>query len=199
MILMIDNYDSFTYNLVDYLEQLGEEVIVKRNDQVSIADIEDLVPELIVISPGPGVPKEAGVSMEIINNFKGKIPILGICLGHQAIAEVFTGEIVKALEPKHGIVETIDHYNQGVFNGLSNPLKITRYHSLVVAKGNLPLDLEITAVTKEGEIMGLKHKKYLIEGVQFHPEALLTEQGQELLANFIAEARGEKGDRKNSN
>ena len=199
MILMIDNYDSFTYNLVDYLEQLGEEVIVKRNDQVSIADIEDLVPELIVISPGPGVPKEAGVSMEIINNFKGKIPILGICLGHQAIAEVFTGEIVKALEPKHGIVETIDHYNQGVFNGLSNPLKITRYHSLVVAKENLPLDLEITAVTKEGEIMGLKHKKYLIEGVQFHPEALLTEQGQELLANFIAEARGEKGDRKNSN
>ena len=199
MILMIDNYDSFTYNLVDYLEQLGEEVIVKRNDQVSIADIEDLVPELIVISPGPGVPKEAGVSMEIINNFKGEIPILGICLGHQVIAEVFDAEIVKALEPKHGIVETIDHYNQGVFNGLSNPLKITRYHSLVVAKENLPLDLEITAVTKEGEIMGLKHKKYLIEGVQFHPEALLTEQGQELLANFIAEARGEKGDRKNSN
>ena len=189
MILMIDNYDSFTYNLVDYLEQLGEEVIVKRNDQVSIADIEDLVPELIVISPGPGVPKEAGVSMEIINNFKGEIPILGICLGHQVIAEVFDAEIV----------ETIDHYNQGVFNGLSNPLKITRYHSLVVAKENLPLDLEITAVTKEGEIMGLKHKKYLIEGVQFHPEALLTEQGQELLANFIAEARGEKGDRKNSN
>ncbi|MBM7555183.1 anthranilate synthase component II [Halanaerobacter jeridensis] len=199
MILMIDNYDSFTYNLVDYLEQLGEEVMVKRNDQLAISDIKDLAPEMIIISPGPGVPKEAGVSMEVINNFKGEIPILGICLGHQAIAEVFNAEIVKALEPKHGTVEAINHYNQGVFNKLANPLRITRYHSLVVAKKNLPFDLEITAVSEEGEVMGLKHKKYLIEGVQFHPEALLTEQGRELLANFIAEARGEKGDRKNSN
>ena len=191
MILMIDNYDSFTYNLVDYLEQLGEEVIVKRNDKVSIVEVEELAPEIIVISPGPGDPKQAGISMELIEQFKGQIPILGICLGHQTIAEVFNGQITKAQRPIHGKVEAITHYNKGAFKKLSNPLQVTRYHSLVVAKNNFPSVLEITAETDAGEIMGLKHKKYLIEGFQFHPEAVLTAQGKELLANFIAQSRGE--------
>lgn len=197
MILMIDNYDSFTYNLVDYLKQLGAEVVVVRNDKISIAEIENLAPEVIVISPGPGRPKQAGISMKVIKNFQGQIPILGICLGHQTIAEVFNGQIIKAPKPLHGKVEAINHYDRGVFKGLANPLQITRYHSLIVAKDNFPSVLEITAETKAGEIMGLKHQQYLIEGVQFHPEALLTAQGQQLLANFIARARGEVSARKN--
>lgn len=196
MILMIDNYDSFTYNLVDYLEQLGAEVIVKRNDKISLAQIEDLAPEIVVISPGSGTPHEAGIAREVIQRFKGEIPILGICLGHQTIAQVFKGQIIKAKSPVHGKVEAIKHYHKGSFKGLSNPLDVTRYHSLLVAKDNLPSVLEITAETKRGEIMGLRHKDYLIEGVQFHPEAVLTQEGQQLLANFLAQVRGEEGVRK---
>ena len=197
MILMIDNYDSFTYNLVDYLEQLGEKVVVKRNDKLSMADVEDLAPEAIVISPGPGKPQQAGISKEVVNRFKGQIPILGICLGHQTIAYVFGSSIVKAKRPVHGKVEAIKHYNSGLFEGLAQPLKVTRYHSLLVAKKDLSAQLEITAETEAGEIMGLRHIDYLIEGVQFHPEAVLTEAGHQLLANFIAQVRGEESVSKN--
>ena len=199
MMLMIDNYDSFTYNLVDYLEQLGEKIVVKRNDELQIQDIKSLAPEVIIISPGPGRPQAAGISMEVVRKFKGKIPILGICLGQQTIAKVFNSNIIKAKQPQHGKVEKINHYNKGVFKGLSNPLAVTRYHSLIVAKDDLNSRLEITAETKSGEIMGLRHRDYPIEGVQFHPEAVLTESGQELLANFAAAARSENSDRKNSN
>ena len=185
MILMIDNYDSFVYNLVQYIGELGEEIIVKRNDEITIEDIEKLNPEIIVLSPGPCSPKESGVCIDIVNYFKGKKPILGICLGHQTIGHVFGGNVVKALKPVHGKVHSINHINKGVFKNLNNPLNVTRYHSLVIDKESLPEDLEITALTKENEIMGIKHKKYLIEGVQFHPEAILSEQGHEILISFI--------------
>lgn len=191
MILMVDNYDSFTYNLVQFLGELGEEIVVKRNDEISIKDVEKLDPEIIVISPGPCSPVEAGISIDIVNHFKGKKPILGICLGHQTIGHVFGGDVIKAIRPVHGKVHAISHKNKGVFKDLNNPLNVTRYHSLVVKEDTLPDDIEITAVTNEGEIMGIKHKKYLIEGVQFHPEAILTEQGHEILRNFLKEARGE--------
>lgn len=189
MILMIDNYDSFTFNLVQYLNGLNEEVLVRRNDSLTIEDIRELKPEMIVISPGPCTPSEAGISMDIIKNFTGKLPILGICLGHQAIAQAFGGKIVKGEEPVHGKVFPINHLDQGVFKNLNNPLKVTRYHSLVVDKESLPECLEITAQTQDGVIMGLKHKEHLIEGVQFHPEAILTEQGMELLDNFLQQAK----------
>lgn len=191
MILMVDNYDSFTYNLVQFLGELGEEIVVKRNDEISIKDVEKLDPEIIVISPGPCSPVEAGISIDIVNHFKGKKPILGICLGHQTIGHVFGGDVIKAIRPVHGKVHAISHKNKGVFKDLNNPLNVTRYHSLVVKEDTLPDDIEITAVTNEGEIMGIKHKKYLIEGVQFHPEAILTEQGHEILRNFLKEAREE--------
>ncbi|WP_069650288.1 aminodeoxychorismate/anthranilate synthase component II [Caloranaerobacter ferrireducens] len=191
MIFMIDNYDSFTYNLYQFLAELGEEILVKRNDEVSLEEIEKLNPEIIVISPGPCSPSEAGISIDIVKHFKGKVPILGICLGHQTIGHVFGAKIVKAIRPVHGKVEPIIHYNKGVFRGLNNPLKVTRYHSLVIDRATLPDDLEITAETNEGEIMGIRHKNYLIEGMQFHPEAILTEKGHELLNNFIKQARGE--------
>ena len=189
MILMIDNYDSFTFNLVQYLNGLNEEVLVRRNDSLTIEDIKELNPEMIVISPGPCTPTEAGISMDVIKEFKGNIPILGICLGHQAIAQAFGGNIVKGDQPVHGKVFPINHEEKGVFKGLNNPLKVTRYHSLVVDKETLPECLEITAQTEDGVIMGLKHKDYLIEGVQFHPEAILTEQGMELLDNFLQQAK----------
>lgn len=189
MILMIDNYDSFVYNLVQYFEQLDEEIIIKRNNEISIDDIKTLNPDIIVLSPGPCSPNEAGICIEVVENFKGKIPILGICLGHQIIGQVFGSKIIKALEPVHGKVHPITHDNKGVFKNLKNPLNVTRYHSLVVDKDNLGADLKITAYTKEGEIMGIRHDKYIIEGVQFHPEAVLTEQGHELLQNFINLAR----------
>lgn len=192
MILMIDNYDSFVYNLVQYIGEIGEDIIVKRNDEVSIEDIEKLNPEIIVLSPGPCSPKEAGICIDVVNYFKDKKPILGICLGHQTIGQVFGADIIKALEPVHGKVHAINHENKGVFRKLNNPLNVTRYHSLVVDKDTLPDELEITAITKEGEIMGIRHKKYLIEGVQFHPEAILSEQGHEILMNFIKEARERK-------
>ena len=189
MILMIDNYDSFVYNLVQYIGELGEKVVVKRNKEITLGELEALNPEIIVLSPGPCSPTEAGICIDVVNYFKGKKPILGICLGHQTIGHVFGGKIVKALEPVHGKVHAIKHNNKGVFKNLNNPLNVTRYHSLVIDKENLPHDLEITALTNEGEIMGIRHKNYLIEGVQFHPEAILSEQGHEILRNFIEEAR----------
>lgn len=189
MILMMNNYDSFVYNLVQYIEELGETVVVKRNNEIKISDIEELNPEVIVLSPGPCSPKEAGICIDIVEHFKGKKPILGICLGHQTIGHVFGGDIIKAQQPVHGKVYSINHTNKGVFRGLKNPLNVTRYHSLIVDSNTVPKELEITAITDKGEIMGIRHKKYLIEGVQFHPEAILSEYGHEMLKNFITEAR----------
>ncbi len=185
MILMIDNYDSFTYNLVQYLQMLKQELQVRRNDSITIEEIETLAPSTIVISPGPCSPDQAGISLDIVRHFAGRIPILGICLGHQTIGQVFGAKVIKAIEPVHGKVHEITHTNQGVFEGLNNPLKVTRYHSLVLERETLPACLEITAETKQGEIMGIRHKEYAVEGVQFHPEAILTEQGMELLNNFV--------------
>ena len=189
MILMIDNYDSFVYNLVQYIGELGEEIIIKRNDEVTVEEIERINPEIIVLSPGPCSPNEAGVCIDVVNYFKGKKPILGICLGHQTIGYAFGANVIKAIKPVHGKVHSINHTNKGVFKGLNNPLNVTRYHSLVVDTKNLPEELEVTAITNENEIMGIRHKKYLIEGVQFHPEAILSEQGHDILKNFINEAR----------
>jgi len=189
MILMIDNYDSFTYNLVQYLNELGEEVRVYRNDEISLDKVRELNPEMIVISPGPKTPDEAGISIEIIKRFYKTIPVLGICLGHQSLIQVLGGEIIKAETPVHGKVEEIRHTGIGVFKDLKNPIKVTRYHSLIADRNKLPEELVITAETAEGEIMGVRHKKYLLEGVQFHPEALLTECGHEMLANFLKEAK----------
>lgn len=189
MILMIDNYDSFVYNLVQYIGELGEEVLVKRNDEITIEEIKELDPEIIVLSPGPCSPKESGICIDVVNNFKGIKPILGICLGHQTIGHVFGGNVIKANQPVHGKVYSIKHTNKGVFKNLNNPLNVTRYHSLVVDIDTLPEDLEVTAITDKNEIMGIKHKKYLIEGVQFHPEAILSEQGHDILRNFIKDAR----------
>lgn len=192
MILMIDNYDSFTFNLVQYLNGLDEEVLVRRNDSLTIEDIRELNPSMLLISPGPCTPNEAGISIQAIEEFKGRIPILGICLGHQAIGQVFGAKIVKGERPVHGKVFPINHIDKGVFKGLNNPLNVTRYHSLVIEKETLPDCLEITAETEDGVIMGIKHKEYLLEGVQFHPEAILTEQGMELLDNFLQEAKKSK-------
>lgn len=185
MLLMIDNYDSFTYNLVQYFGELGEEIEVFRNDKISIPEIEKLNPEMLVISPGPGTPKDAGVSLDMINHFKGKIPILGVCLGHQCIGEVFGGKIVSAPRLMHGKTSFIHHEGKDIFQGLSNPFEATRYHSLVVEKKSIPDCLEITAWTDQQEIMGLKHKNYLAIGVQFHPESILTKEGKQLLKNFL--------------
>ncbi|AQQ66576.1 anthranilate/aminodeoxychorismate synthase component II [Microbulbifer agarilyticus] len=190
MILMIDNYDSFTFNIVQYLAELGADVVVKRNDEISVADIEQLNPEKIVISPGPCTPNEAGISMDTIRAYTGKLPILGICLGHQSIGQVFGGRVVRAGEVMHGKTSPIIHNNLGVFNGLSNPFEATRYHSLVVEKGSLPDCLEVTAwtETEDGEmdeIMGLRHRELPIEGVQFHPESILTQHGHDMLRNFL--------------
>lgn len=185
MILMIDNYDSFTYNLVQYLEGLNETVIVKRNDKITLDEIAAMAPSMIVLSPGPCTPNESGICLDVVHRFKGQIPILGICLGHQIIGQAFGCTITKALEPVHGKVHAIAHDNVGVFDGLNNPLKVTRYHSLVVENRDIPDFFEITARTDQNEIMGMRHKDYPIEGVQFHPEAILTEMGMELLDNFF--------------
>jgi para-aminobenzoate synthetase component 2 len=191
---MIDNYDSFTYNLVQYLEGLNEKVIVKRNDKITLDEIALMAPSMIVLSPGPCTPNESGICLDVVHRFKGKIPILGICLGHQIIGQAFGCRITKALEPVHGKVHAISHDNIGVFDGLSNPLKVTRYHSLVVENQEIPEFFEITARTDQNEIMGMRHKDYHIEGVQFHPEAILTEMGMELLDNFF-QATKENGAR----
>lgn len=190
MLLIIDNYDSFTYNLVQYFQVLREEVMVVRNDMIELEEIERMNLSAIVISPGPGRPENAGISAKIVEKYKGKIPILGICLGHQVIGMVSGGKIIEGQEPVHGKVHEIIHDGRGVFKGLKNPLKVTRYHSLVVSEKDFPDDLEITARTLDGEIMGIKSKKYLLEGIQFHPEAILTEMGMELLENFLIEAEG---------
>ncbi|MAR89346.1 MAG: aminodeoxychorismate/anthranilate synthase component II [Pseudomonadota bacterium] len=190
MILMIDNYDSFTYNLVQYFGELGAEVVVKRNDQVSLQDIENLAPDRLVISPGPCSPDEAGISMAAIEHFAGKLPILGVCLGHQSIGQVFGARVVRADAVMHGKTSDIYHQGQGVFKGLSNPFEATRYHSLVVDPATLPECLEITAWTHtpDGEldkIMGMRHRQLAVEGVQFHPESILTRHGHQLLQNFL--------------
>lgn len=190
MLLMIDNYDSFTYNVVQYLGELGADVHVHRNDEITIEQIRELKPEKIVISPGPCTPNEAGVSLQVLEQFKGKLPILGICLGHQSIGQAFGGDIVRASRVMHGKTSPVYHDDTGVFKGLPNPLTATRYHSLVIDKNTLPDCLEITAWTnnEDGsmeEIMGVRHKEFDIEGVQFHPESILTECGHELLDNFL--------------
>jgi len=185
MLLMIDNYDSFTYNLVQYFGELGQEVEVYRNDEIDLEKIAALNPRHIVISPGPCTPNEAGISVPLIHAFAGKIPLLGVCLGHQSIGQAFGGKIVKAKTLMHGKTSLIHHQNVGVFKGLANPYTATRYHSLVIEKESLPDCLEITAWTEDGEIMGVRHKTLAIEGVQFHPESVLTEYGHELLDNFI--------------
>ena len=183
---MIDNYDSFTYNLVQYLEELGEELKVYRNDQVTITEIEKLDPSRIVISPGPGTPRDAGMSERVIKHFAGKKPILGVCLGHQAIGEVFGGKIIRAKSIMHGKTSQIHHDGKTIFKGLPNPFPATRYHSLVVEKSSLPEVFEISAWTDDGEIMGLRHKEFKVEGVQFHPESILTSSGKTLLKNFLS-------------
>ncbi|MCX5705248.1 MAG: aminodeoxychorismate/anthranilate synthase component II [Candidatus Omnitrophica bacterium] len=185
MILMIDNYDSFTYNLVQYLSSLGQEIKVYRNDKITVEAIRKLKPRKIVISPGPGRPEGAGISCEVIRSFAGKLPILGVCLGHQSIGFVFGAKIVHAKELMHGKTSKIYHNRKEIFKGLPLPFEATRYHSLVVQKISLPTCLEIIAWTKEGEIMGLKHKKYSVWGVQFHPESVLTKSGIDLLENFV--------------
>lgn len=196
---MIDNYDSFTYNLVQYLQCLNEEVLVYRNNKITIHEIKELKPDMIVLSPGPCTPNESGICKDIVSELKGQVPILGICLGHQTIGQIFGGKIIKSLEPVHGKVHSIKHTGIGVFKGLKNPLNVTRYHSLTVDRDSLPECFEITAETNENEIMGIKHKEYLIEGVQFHPESILTEMGMELLYNFLERAKAEQLMKKNDN
>jgi anthranilate synthase component 2 len=187
MLLMIDNYDSFTYNLVQYLGELGEDVRVVRNDEVTVEDIGRLAPARIVISPGPCTPNEAGVSLPVIARFAGKIPILGVCLGHQAIGQAFGGRIVHAKTLMHGKVSPIHHAGKGVFRGLPSPFNATRYHSLAIERETCPADLEITAWTEDGEIMGVRHRALAVEGVQFHPESILTEHGHDMLRNFLTQ------------
>ena len=195
MLLMIDNYDSFTYNVVQYLGELGAEVKVVRNDELTVAEIEALKPERIVVSPGPCTPNEAGISLEAIQHFAGKLPILGVCLGHQSIGQAFGGDVVRARQVMHGKTSPVYHLDTGVFQGLNNPLTVTRSHSRVVKRETLPGCLELTAWTQHAdgsvdEIMGLRHKTLNIEGVQFHPESILTEQGHELFANFLKQTGG---------
>lgn len=185
MLLMIDNYDSFTYNLVQYLGELGEDIRVYRNDKLKIDDIVRLNPDRIVISPGPCTPKDAGISIDVIKYFAGKIPMLGVCLGHQAIGEAFVGDVVRAERLMHGKTSIIYHDGKTIFEGIPNPFEATRYHSLIIKRETLPSCLEISAETKEGEIMGVRHKEFRVEGVQFHPESILTKVGMEILRNFL--------------
>ena len=189
MTFVLDNYDSFTYNLVQYLGELGEEVVVRRNDQVSIAEIGSMFPEHIVLSPGPCTPQEAGISIELIRHFAGKVPLLGVCLGHQAIGAAFGGSVVRAKNLMHGKTSQVEHDGRTVFRGLPSPITCTRYHSLIVEESSLPQDLEISARSTERDgstvIMGLRHRKFAVEGVQFHPESVLTQNGKQLVANFL--------------
>jgi anthranilate synthase/aminodeoxychorismate synthase-like glutamine amidotransferase len=189
VVFVLDNYDSFTYNLVQYLGELGAEVEVRRNDEVSIRDVETMGPERIVVSPGPCTPQEAGISVEVIRHFAGKVPLLGVCLGHQAIGAAFGGQVVRAKNLMHGKTSQVEHDGKTIFRGLSSPMTATRYHSLIVAEDGLPSDLEVSAWTldKDGTrvIMGLRHKKFAVEGVQFHPESVLTDEGKKLVMNFL--------------
>ncbi|MBE2205673.1 MAG: aminodeoxychorismate/anthranilate synthase component II [Chthoniobacterales bacterium] len=185
MILVIDNYDSFTYNLVQYFGELGAEVLVKRNDEITIPDIEALAPQKLCVSPGPCTPNEAGISCEVIRHFGGKIPLLGVCLGHQCIGQVYGGDVIRAGRLMHGKTSPIHHHGENVFAGLPSPFEATRYHSLLVKRDTLPDCLKITAETEEGEIMGLAHRELPVYGVQFHPESILTTEGKKLLRNFL--------------
>ena len=185
MLLMIDNYDSFTWNLVQYLGELGADVHVHRNDAITLAEIAAWEPSHIVVSPGPCTPNEAGISVDLIRAFAGKVPILGVCLGHQAIGQAFGGRIVRAQRVMHGKLSPVTHDGKGSFTGLPSPLAATRYHSLAIERASLPADLEVTATADDGEIMGVRHRRFAVEGVQFHPEAILTEHGHALLRNFL--------------
>lgn len=190
MLLMIDNYDSFTYNLVQYLGELGEDVRVYRNDKITVSEIEELRPDRIVISPGPCTPKEAGISVAVIKHFMGRIPIFGVCLGHQSIGCALGGDIIRAERLMHGKTSPIFHDGKTVFKGIENPFDATRYHSLLIKKETMPKELEISAWTKEGEIMGVRHREFLMEGIQFHPESILTKAGKDILRNFLEMTRG---------
>ena len=185
MLLMIDNYDSFTYNLVQYLGELGADVRVYRNDAITLDEVEAMAPAQIVVSPGPCTPSEAGISVPLIQRFAGKIPILGVCLGHQAIGQAFGGRIVRAQRVMHGKLSPVTHDDRGVFAGVPSPFSVTRYHSLAIERGTVPADLEVTATSDDGEIMGVRHRRFAVEGVQFHPEAILTEHGKRMLGNFL--------------
>lgn len=185
MLLMIDNYDSFTYNLVQYFLELGEDVRVYRNDEITVSEIQKLSPQKIVISPGPCTPNEAGVSVETIRTYAGKVPLLGVCLGHQSIGQAFGGKIIRAARVMHGKTSMIHHDKKTIFEDIENPFEATRYHSLIIQKETLPDCLEITAWTDEGEIMGVRHKTLLVEGIQFHPESILTKEGKKILRNFL--------------
>ena len=185
MLLVIDNYDSFTYNLVQYFGELGADPVVKRNDAVTADEVEKMRPDKIVISPGPGTPSDAGISIDLIRRFGPKLPILGVCLGHQSVGEVYGGKVVRAERLMHGKTSPIRHDGKGVFAGLPNPFEATRYHSLLVEKKSVPACLEVTADTAEGEIMGLRHRDFPVHGVQFHPESILSKEGKDLLANFL--------------
>src|SRR5271166_6563252 len=185
MVFVLDNYDSFTYNLVQYLGELGAEVVVRRNDEITVEQVEAMHPERIVLSPGPCTPQEAGISIELIRHFARKLPILGVCLGHQAIGAAFGGEVVRAPKLMHGKTSEIEHDGKTIFTGIASPMTCTRYHSLIVSEENLPEDLEVSARTADGTIMGLRHCKYPVEGVQFHPESVLTNDGKRLIKNFL--------------
>ncbi len=194
LVLVIDNYDSFTYNLVQYLGELGEDVMVRRNDEITLAEIAPLSPVAVVLSPGPGTPSDAGICKDLLVELGPTIPILGVCLGHQCLGEAFGGTVRRASQVMHGKVSRVTHAEQSVFRGIPSPFAATRYHSLVVDRENLPADLEVTAWTDDGTVMGLRHRQYPLAGVQFHPEAILTEHGHELLANFLQDARAWRRD-----
>jgi anthranilate synthase/aminodeoxychorismate synthase-like glutamine amidotransferase len=189
MIFVLDNYDSFTYNLVQYIGEMGQEVVVRRNDQTTVEEIDQLRPDRIVISPGPCTPQDAGISIELIRHFAGKVPVLGVCLGHQAIGAAFGGKVVRAHNLMHGKTSSVEHDGQSIFHGIPSPFTATRYHSLIVEKRGLPEELEISAtcIDRDGRqvIMGLRHRKYPVEGVQFHPESVLTEHGKQMVRNFV--------------
>lgn len=185
MVFVLDNYDSFTYNLVQYMGELGAEMVIRRNDELSADEVEGLGPERIVLSPGPCTPQEAGISIDLIRRMAGKVPILGVCLGHQAIGAAFGGDVVRAKKLMHGKTSEVEHDGRTVFAGIASPMTCTRYHSLIVSEKNLPKELEVSARTADGTIMGLRHRKYAIEGVQFHPESVLTEDGKRLVKNFL--------------
>ncbi len=197
MVFVLDNYDSFTYNLVQYIGELGAEVEVRRNDQVTVEQVEAMRPERIVVSPGPCTPRQAGISIELIRHFAGKVPVLGVCLGHQAIGEAFGGHVVRAAHLMHGKTSSVVHDNRTIFRGLPMPMTATRYHSLIVAEEYLPAELEVSAWTTEKDgsrtIMGLRHRKHAVEGVQFHPESVLTDAGKQLVGNFLSQGIGTRG------
>jgi anthranilate synthase component 2 len=185
MVFVLDNYDSFTYNLVQYMGELGAEMTVRRNDELSVDEVEALQPERILLSPGPCTPQEAGISIDLIRRFAGKVPVLGVCLGHQAIGAAFGGKVVRALQLMHGKTSEVTHDGKTIFSGIQSPMTCTRYHSLIVSEEGLPAELEVTARTADGTIMGLRHREFPVEGVQFHPESVLTQDGKRLIRNFL--------------